>query len=403
MVNNVNPLFRNALPILTKIEDAGYEAYFVGGAVRDHLLNRPISDVDIASSATPAEIKQIFPHTVDVGIEHGTVLVLYHGCSYEITTFRTETSYKDFRRPDEVQFIRSLNEDLKRRDFTMNAMAMNKDGAIIDPFFGRKAISERKIVTVGRAEDRFTEDALRMMRAIRFVSQLSFSLDDECFKALENMGHLLTHIAVERKCAEFEKLLVGNNRNEALQFLCMTNLDYYLPVLKTYHKRIDRVAQFDNHELSIDEMWTLLVHLIEIESSSLESFLRSWKLPGKKIRDIRQIVHWLCFRLENNWDNQALYAAGKSYMINSERVFNVLQGKNTEADINNLLKRYHSLPIKSKQELNITGTDLMKLLNRPPGPWIKETLTKIEEEILEGRLENEQVKIREWVNLCNLR
>ncbi|WP_246140957.1 CCA tRNA nucleotidyltransferase [Bacillus marasmi] len=399
----MNPLFRNALPILTKIEDAGYEAYFVGGAVRDHLLNRPISDVDIASSATPAEIKQIFPHTVDVGIEHGTVLVLYHGCSYEITTFRTETSYKDFRRPDEVQFIRSLNEDLKRRDFTMNAMAMNKDGAIIDPFFGRKAISERKIVTVGRAEDRFTEDALRMMRAIRFVSQLSFSLDDECFKALENMGHLLTHIAVERKCAEFEKLLVGNNRNEALQFLCMTNLDYYLPVLKTYHKRIDRVAQFDNHELSIDEMWTLLVHLIEIESSSLESFLRSWKLPGKKIRDIRQIVHWLCFRLENNWDNQALYAAGKSYMINSERVFNVLQGKNTEADINNLLKRYHSLPIKSKQELNITGTDLMKLLNRPPGPWIKETLTKIEEEILEGRLENEQVKIREWVNLCNLR
>lgn len=403
MVNNVNPLFRNALPILTKIEEAGFEAYFVGGAVRDQLLKRPISDVDIASSAIPEEIKQIFTHTVDVGIEHGTVLVVYHGTSYEITTFRAETSYQDFRRPDEVQFIRSLEEDLKRRDFTMNAMAMNKDGEIIDPFGGKEAILNRKIVTVGSAKERFSEDALRMMRAVRFVSQLSFHLDEECFTALKKMGHLLTHIAVERKTAEFEKLLIGKNRNEALRFLCMTNLDQYLPELTDFHKRIDEVAHFQNNDLSIEEMWSLLVYAIKIKTHELESFLRNWKLPVKKIREIKEINHWLYFRLENKWDNLSVYAAGKTMMLHAERLLNVIQGRKTQASINDLMMLYHSLPIKSKQDLKMTGTELMKVLNRPPGAWIKEMLTKIEKEILEGRLENENERIREWVKSCNLK
>lgn len=401
MVNDVNPLFRNALPILSKIEEAGFEAYFVGGAVRDHLLMRPISDVDIASSATPEEIKQIFPHTVDVGIEHGTVIVLYQGRSYEITTFRTETSYKDFRRPEEVQFIRSLIEDLKRRDFTMNAIAMDKSGNIIDPFAGKQAIMEKKIVTVGSAHERFSEDALRMMRAIRFVSQLSFRLDDDCCAALEKMGHLLTHIAVERKTAEFEKLLSGKNRKEALRLLCRTNLDQYLPNLKNLQKRIDEAVQFQTNDLSLEEMWSLIVYLLNIEPTHLENFLRSWKLPVKKIRKIQGIVHWLHFRQSHPWEPLSMYAAGQTLIIHSERLFNVLQGRDIQESILGLIKQYKQLPIKTKQELEMTGTELMKLLNRPPGPWIKETLTLVEHEILVGKLENKHERIREWVKSCN--
>lgn len=120
--------FKQALPIIDKIKEAGFEAYFVGGSVRDTLLKKTINDVDIATSAKPDEIKLIFQKTIDVGIEHGTVMVLWKDETYEITTFRTESTYQDFRRPDNVEFVRSLKEDLKRRDFTINALAMDRDG-----------------------------------------------------------------------------------------------------------------------------------------------------------------------------------------------------------------------------------------------------------------------------------
>ena len=147
--------FKQALPIIDKIEEAGFEAYFVGGSVRDTLLNKPINDVDIATSAKPNEIKEIFPKTIDVGIEHGTVMVLWKDASYEITTFRTESTYQDFRRPDTVEFVRSLKEDLKRRDFTINALAMDRDGKIIDYFNGQKDLENNLIKAVGIPEERF--------------------------------------------------------------------------------------------------------------------------------------------------------------------------------------------------------------------------------------------------------
>ena len=141
--------FLKAIPVIKKIEDAGFEAYFVGGSVRDLLMNKPIDDVDIATSATPEEIKNIFDKTVDVGIEHGTILVLYGGESYEITTFRTEGNYVDYRRPESVSFVKSLEEDLSRRDFTMNAIAMTKEGNFIDPFHGMEDIKNTIIRSVG--------------------------------------------------------------------------------------------------------------------------------------------------------------------------------------------------------------------------------------------------------------
>ena len=138
--------------------------------------------MDIATSATPQEIKNIFPKTIDVGIEHGTVVVLWESETYEVTTFRSEGEYADFRRPSEVTFIRSLEEDLKRRDFTMNSIAMNRKGELIDPFLGIDAIHRKRIETVGSASERFHEDALRMMRAVRFVSQLSFTIEVKHYK-----------------------------------------------------------------------------------------------------------------------------------------------------------------------------------------------------------------------------
>src|SRR3954463_2172771 len=207
----MNPIFLKAIPLLEKVEKAGFEAYFVGGCVRDFILGKKIADVDIATSATPLEIKEIFLKTIDVGIEHGTVIVLWEKDTYELTTFRSDGEYTDFRRPSDVKFIRSLEEDLKRRDFTMNSMAMDKKGQIIDPFNGQEAIKNKMIETVGSAIIRFHEDALRMMRAVRFVSQLSFSIELNTSMALKEHASLLEKVSIERKTVEFEKLLNGIN------------------------------------------------------------------------------------------------------------------------------------------------------------------------------------------------
>jgi tRNA nucleotidyltransferase (CCA-adding enzyme) len=219
--------FLTAIPIIEQLEASGFQAYFVGGSVRDYLLNRSISDVDIATSATPYEVKEIFSRTVDIGIEHGTVLVLFQNKSYEITTFRTEGAYQDYRRPTEVAFIRNLDDDLKRRDFTMNAIAMDRNGNLIDPFNGQSAIQKKVIQTVGSPDERFQEDALRIMRAVRFFSQLSFSVENETLEAIKNLGSLLKNIAVERIKVEFEKLLVGENANNAIRLLLDSDLYKY--------------------------------------------------------------------------------------------------------------------------------------------------------------------------------
>lgn len=169
-------VFIKALPVLRILIEAGHQAYFVGGAVRDSYMKRAIGDVDIATDAAPDQVERLFQRTVDVGKEHGTIIVLWEDETYEVTTFRTESDYVDFRRPSEVQFISSLEEDLKRRDLTINAMAMTADGKVLDYFGGKKDIDQKVIRTVGKPEDRFQEDALRMLRAVRFMSQLGFTL-----------------------------------------------------------------------------------------------------------------------------------------------------------------------------------------------------------------------------------
>ncbi|HRK99784.1 MAG TPA: CCA tRNA nucleotidyltransferase, partial [Trichococcus flocculiformis] len=178
------PEFQKAIPIIEAIERAGYEAYFVGGSVRDALLHLDISDVDIASSAMPEEIQRIFPITFDVGIQHGTVMVLHERETYEITTFRTESKYEKFRRPEKVEYVRSLQDDLKRRDFTINAIAIDRHGNIKDFFSGQEDLANKLIRAVGNPEERFREDALRMMRAARFVSQLDFEIEQATKEAI---------------------------------------------------------------------------------------------------------------------------------------------------------------------------------------------------------------------------
>ena len=186
---------------------AGFEAYPVGGCVRDLLLARTPQDWDICTSALPPQVQSLFPHTVPTGIDYGTVTVVLDGQGLEVTTFRCEDGYRDGRRPDAVSFVSSLTDDLSRRDFTVNAMALAPDGAVIDPFGGQTDLEGRVIRCVGDPMQRFQEDRLRMFRAIRFAAQLDFTLDPELVHALEELGPQPHHLPTERIRPEVEKTL----------------------------------------------------------------------------------------------------------------------------------------------------------------------------------------------------
>ena len=200
---------KNAETILHILENAGYEAYVVGGCVRDSILGRKPDDWDITTSAKPEQVKELFHRTVDTGLQHGTVTVLMEKEGYEVTTYRVDGEYEDGRHPKEVTFTASLEEDLKRRDFTINAMAYNPSGGLVDLFGGMEDIDRKIIRCVGDPLERFTEDALRIMRAVRFSAQLGFSIEEETRKALKVLAPNLKHVSAERIQVELVKLLMS--------------------------------------------------------------------------------------------------------------------------------------------------------------------------------------------------
>ncbi|MDT2833638.1 CCA tRNA nucleotidyltransferase [Vagococcus carniphilus] len=384
--------FKQAIPIIKKIEQAGFEAYFVGGSVRDIFLNHPIHDVDIATSAFPEEVKQIFKKTVDVGIEHGTVLVLFEHEQYEVTTFRTESTYQDYRRPDEVTFVRSLEEDLKRRDFTMNALAMDLDGKIIDLFNGIEAINKKEIVAVGNPSERFNEDALRMMRGLRFSSQLNFTIEENTKKAIREHHALLDKISVERINIEWIKLLLGNYRNKGLLTFIETGCYQYCPGLKNKQKELMNLLLLDESLVIKSEeiAWLLLCYVLDIENTN--QFLRDWKCSNKILQNVNQGMKQLKKRKLEEWSNDDLYRSGEEVVILVEEVRTIL---GEESTLEQVIVSYEKLPIKSMKELEVNGKELLTYLDAQPGPWLGEILSTLEEKVLNGELPNNKEKLLE--------
>lgn len=227
------PVSKKLKEISSIFSNAGFSAYLVGGAVRDWFLGKQCKDYDIATDASPEQVQTIFRKTIPTGIEHGTITILYKGEQIECTTFRCESDYSDGRRPDKINYVRSIEEDLSRRDFTMNAVAVSlKDGSIVDPFEGAKAIKSKIIKTVGSPEARFAEDGLRPVRAIRFSSQLKFSIDKETLKAIPLSLEVCKKISIERFREEFVKMLLSEHPIIALKLLEDTGLlKIFLPEL----------------------------------------------------------------------------------------------------------------------------------------------------------------------------
>lgn len=253
-------LFKTAGAILEKLDSLGFEAYFAGGCVRDFIMQRPIHDFDITTSALPAQVIEVFgkENTVPTGIAHGTVTVRCAGTSAEVTTYRIDGEYSDNRRPDSVTFTASLTEDLARRDFTMNALAMDLNGTVIDPFGGREDIARGMIRCVGDPAKRFTEDALRIMRALRFASQLGFTIDPATDIAVHTMKNRLSLISAERVREELDKLICG---------------EYCVPVLLAHNDIITEIIPEFKSSVGFDQhtpyhKYTVWEHIVRAASAA---------------------------------------------------------------------------------------------------------------------------------------
>ena len=389
------PLFLEALPVMQQLVDAGYEAYFVGGSVRDMLLHKPISDVDIATSATPQEVKEIFPHTVDVGIEHGTVMVIYHKEGYEVTTFRTEEGYEDFRHPDKVTFVLSLEEDLKRRDFTINALAIGIDDQLMDFFDGIGDLERQCIRCVGDAKERFNEDALRMFRAVRFVGQLGFQVEEETKNAISLLKMNLSKVAVERMKVEFEKMIQSSYRNEAMQLFVETGLYQACPLFDGKGEILLKLAEFPIKEMSVLQAWILFVDELKLSDKEVTHLLKSWKSSNEQIRDVLVGYKTYRARKEEEWNFFLAYDCPYEVACEVEQLL-IVQDKSSSME--GLEATYHSLPIRSMNDIHLNGHDIIRILKLDKkGPIIGQVLKTVEKMILEKSISNDAEVLETYV------
>lgn len=390
------PLFLEALPVMQQLVDAGYEAYFVGGSVRDMLLHKPISDVDIATSATPQEVKEIFSHTVDVGIEHGTVMVIHHKEGYEVTTFRTEEGYEDFRHPDKVTFVRSLEEDLKRRDFTINALAIGIDDQLIDFFDGIGDLERQCIRCVGDAKERFNEDALRMFRAVRFVGQLGFQIEEETKNAISLLKMNLSKVAVERMKVEFEKMIQSSYRKDALKLFVETGLYQACPLFDGKEDILLKLAEFPLKEMSVLQAWILFVDKLNLTDKEVTHLLKSWKSSNEQIRDVLVGYKTYRARKEDEWNFFLAYACPYEVACEVEQLL-IAQAKSTSMEV--LESTYQSLPICSMNDIQLNGHDIIRILKLDKkGPIIGQVLKMVEKMILEQSIQNDAEILESYVS-----
>lgn len=394
--------FQAALSVLKKIESAGYEAYFVGGAVRDALLNQTISDVDIATSAFPEEVKHIFTHTIDTGLQHGTVTVLSEQNHYEITTFRTESGYQDFRRPDHVTFVRSLKDDLQRRDFTINALAMDRHGQIFDYFSGLTDLKLGIIRAVGNPQERFQEDALRMMRALRFAAKLGFTIETATWTSLVDHAPLLQNISHERLHEELVKMMQAPDWWIGLKDFIKSGLYRYCPLLTTEQELVtlqQRVAGLQStveiHDTTV--VWALIIWVfqIQIDNQGVANFSREWRLANETKQQLA-----LLFSLQEALMNHTLLDPTQLFKFNSTclmqaQILNDILGRQYSWD--SIKQAYAALPIHHQHELCIDGQTIIEQLGIKPGRQVGQLLHTALLAVVTGQVPNCRVDLIEFL------
>ncbi len=377
-LENFNYKFKDAINILKTFNKNGFEAYFVGGCVRDFLLDKDFSDIDITTNALPEQVKNIFRKSIDTGIQHGTVTILVNGESYEVTTFRKEDEYVNHRAPDKVEFVSDLKEDLDRRDFTINAMALDYKGKLFDFHNGEADLKNNIIKTVNDPNERFFEDALRMLRAFRFSSKLGFDIDSNTIMAIKNNAKLIEYVSIERIVNEFRKLLEGKGNINSMQLMIDSTLNSYIPFIKD----IKVIEDFSKYTFC--QSLYILSTLNKISTDELKKL----KLSNKEIKLVKEYD-----KIRNDFINKKpLEVILYKYDIDNVRFICSYFKFRDIAEINKV-----KLAITSLNDINITSEEIIAFINRKPGPWISELVTLLEYEILVNGLVNNRDNILDFL------
>lgn len=393
-----NPLFESAKPILKKISSHGYEAYFVGGSVRDTLLGLPIHDIDIASSALPEEIERIFNITIDVGKEHGTIIVVEKGVSYEITTFRVEGDYSDYRHPDYVNFVRDLKEDTLRRDFTINALALDYNGKLYDYHQGLADLQTQTIRAVGVPSERFEEDALRIVRAIRFASQLGFTIEANTLVAIKQTAHLLPNIATERIRIELTKFFLGAYFKQNALLFSTTTIAEQLPIMQGY----DVLSAMSEMQFALDTtvqldevfVWYFFCDSLKIPHNNVKKFLKQWTHSNQLIDSVLHLYELAQIFSERTLTKWDVYRYPITLVERLEQWL-IDKGQLVTPTASAL---YQSLVIFDKKAIVVNGKKIMDWLHLTQGNQRLGTLIQqIEYHIVTDQLNNEEQAIFQFV------
>ncbi len=334
---------------LRHLESAGYQGYLVGGCVRDGLLNLAPHDWDVCTDALPQELLALFPNALTYGMRHGTVTVNWYQTLIEVTTFRSEDTYSDHRRPDHVAFIKDLRTDLARRDFTINAIAMDADARVHDPFGGVQDLHAGIIRAVGLPEERFREDALRMLRAIRFSAQLGFSIDSKTRNAIVSCSSLATSLSAERVSQEVEKTLLTANPERISEMIMSGLLKQWLAESIPDHpeklKRIkcERIHRWCGFSLMMQN--EEMLNLLRLDRKTIEVCSRCLVIRKQENRDI---VFW----------KQTIHQYGREIAQIASEVLSSWDKTNDEQIMHSILKSGECCTVS---ELAISGSDVQAL------------------------------------------
>ncbi len=361
--------------IIEKLQVNGYEAYCVGGCVRDSMLGREPEDWDITTSAMPEEVKALFRKTVDTGIEHGTVTVLIKGRGYEVTTYRIDGKYEDSRRPTHVEFTRTLEKDLLRRDFTINAMAYNDKDGLVDIFDGVRDLEKKRIRCVGNAKERFGEDALRILRAIRFSAQLSFEIEQETRNAIQELAVSLEKISAERIQVELVKLLLSDNPDYIA-------IAYELGVSKIVLASWDAWMESGLGERLLtllkvvpkDKVLRITTLLYEATSTEAKYILKRLKFDNDTINGVCKLLEYKEYRIDSDGYSvrKAMFRMGELIQkhLVLQRAIGILNKDSCEIErIDQIEKNVQLVKQKGEctniSELQISGKDLIEYGMKP--------------------------------------
>ena len=372
----------------------GYEAYAVGGCVRDSILGRTPGDWDITTSALPMQVKALFRRTIDTGIQHGTVTVMLGKNGYEVTTYRIDGKYEDSRHPKSVKFTSNLVEDLKRRDFTINAMAYNDEHGIVDAFDGMGDLKRKIIRCVGKAHDRFDEDALRILRAVRFSAQLGFDIEDDTAKAAKELAPTLVKISRERIHTELNKLLLSDNPDYFSVVYDLGVMKIIIPELENIdaHK-LDKIKHFIKKTSAVlPERYAALLSCVDADTAG--RILKGLKLDNATISMAAKLVKYYNM-------NPMLSEADVRHYINEVGENDALRIIDFNISVcgSELIKGYTDMKkicvmVKERgdctelRNLKISGRDLMEA-GFPAGKQLGEILQKLLCEVLDNPKFNE--------------